>query len=112
MRFVFCREQLTKAACSFRVAQEQKTSRSESVMEDGHQPLLNDWLKINHQVPATDQVHFGEWRVTHDIVLGKNTLFSNRFANAKTAFFLDKEPAQPFLGKVLHLAFRIKGCPG
>ncbi len=71
MRAVFDGEEIGFCADAFRSAEDQKSGGRQGEMEEGEHSILQDRLKIDEEVAATDQVHLGERGIVEEIVLAK-----------------------------------------
>ncbi len=66
------RKQVAKLANAFRCPEKQQATRIEYVVEQGDELLLQLRAHIDQQVPATDQIDPGEWRIPDHVLFGKH----------------------------------------
>ena len=65
-------EEVREAAHGLRRAEQQKAVRVQRVVENRDHALLHRRAEIDQHVPATDEVHFREGRIRHDILPRKD----------------------------------------
>ena len=95
-------EKVAGRADALRSAEYQKAAGPRGIVKQRNHFSLQDRFQINQQIPATNQIHLGEWRVAQDVMLSKDAQVPDALADPVTAFNLAKEPAQP-LGRDISL---------
>src|ERR1700684_25423 len=69
---------LTEAQAFLR-ADAEKTLSCERVLKETEHAILQSAIEINHNVPARDQVHFGERGIRHQTVVGEHHVPAQAF---------------------------------
>jgi hypothetical protein len=87
-------EQGLGAAHRFRAAQQQRAARSQAVVEQLHQSLLQGAAEVDHQVPARQDVESGERRIDDHVVLGEQHHVPDALVDLVAAGSFDEEARQ------------------
>src|SRR5437667_4191481 len=72
----------SRAKDAFRAPQYKECPWLQSIMKDGHDPLLQSKPEVDQHIPATDNVYARKWRILEKVLPSKNTHIADRFGNS------------------------------
>src|SRR6187200_2991672 len=73
--------------------------------------FLQNVIKVNHKIAATDYVYSGKRRVFKNIVRGKYTQIADGLCNSVTTIYFGKKILKPFRRNIGNLINRIYTKP-
>ena len=89
--FIERNEQLRRGPHRLGAAQHQQSVGLEPVMEDREDAALEQWLQINEDVPAADEIEVRERRVSHDVVSGEDAEVADPLGDSILPVLLHEE---------------------
>ena len=74
--------------------------------------LLRRWFQVDQQIPARNQMHFGERRILRDVVRREHNELPKILRDLITVGLLAEEPLAALFTDVFELLFGIKSRAG
>ncbi len=100
-------EEISETRDRLGVSEHENALRTQGVMEDRHDPLLQEGLQIDQQVAAADEIQVREGRIGRDVLAREDADVANALGDLPAPVGLDEETA-PSLGlDVDHGVFQV-----